>query len=115
MRKTEIKLLAFKSFTRGKIDSKKVKLFSAKMKRKELRDYIRFLKLIDTRTKVLVEVADLNKLDKSYLRKIEKLYPGKQIEISQNPDLILGLRITNDDLIYDYNLKNNMENIIEQI
>lgn len=115
MKKIQIKLFAYKSFSRGKIDAKKVNEYTSKMKRKELRDYIRFLKLIERKSKVFVEIPNANEIDKKYLQAIAKLYKGKEIQVRENPDLILGLRIIEDDIIYDYNLKNNLETIVDQI
>lgn len=115
MKKKELKLLALKSFIRGNLNPKRTKQISKNMTRRQLREYIRYLRHYEAKNKVTIEVADLKKVDKSTLSKITKVYPGKKIELLEDPNLILGLRVTYNDLIYDYNLKNNLEIIVEQI
>lgn len=115
MTKKEIKILAADSFTKGILDPKKVKRFSGKMKRRELRQYIKYIKLLDSKSKVVIEVPDVKNLDKNSFKRISASFKNKRFVVKENPSLILGVRLTDYDLIHDYNLKNNLEDIVEQI
>lgn len=106
MKKEEIELLALKSYTKGKLDLKKVNKFTITMKRKEIRMYIDFLKRIEAQDTVIIEVSDMESFSKELFGKIRKLYPEKKIIARENKELMAGIRITNNDLIYDFNFEN---------
>lgn len=114
MTKKQISILAQKSFRNKELDSKKVKLFTAKMKRKELRGYIREIKSIDSQNKVKVFVPNLKVFNKNYVSPLLKHYKGKKIVYGEDPSLIVGIKLVDNDLIYDFNLKNSLENLTER-
>ncbi len=62
MTKKEIKILAQKSFSRNELNTKKVKNFAKKMNRHELRNYIRFLKELDSKKKIIIFLPSLEKI-----------------------------------------------------
>lgn len=109
----QIKLLAVKSFTRNELDPKKTKFFSAKMKRKDLRNYIREIKAIDDKNKVTIVVPEMKNLNKSNISVLLKHYKGKKIIYSEDPNLLVGIKVIDNDLIYDFNLKNSLESVLE--
>lgn len=115
MTRKEIKLIALKSFVKNNLDPKKVKLFSSKMTRKQLRDYIKYLKFYDARSKITVVVPDLDKIKKTDLKVFTKFYSEKKVIFKEDPSLLLGVRIINNDLVYDLNLKDSFEDIIQNI
>lgn len=115
MNKAQIKIIAQKSFGRNQLDSKKVKLFTSKMKRRELRNYIRAVKSIDSKNKVTVIVPSIESFKKSDMSPLSKIYTGKKIIYEEDPSIIVGLRLIDNDLIYDFNLKNSFDNMIEKI
>lgn len=113
MTNQKIKQLALDSFVKNSLDGKKVNRFSAKMKRKELREYIRAIKLIDLRNKVIIIVPSLNKFRKTDLLQISKIFRGKRIEYKEDPDLLVGVKVIDNDQILNFNLKDRLDNIIE--
>lgn len=111
MTKNQIKIIAEKSFTRKDLDIKKVKIFTARMKRKELREYLRMVKLIDYRNKVTVVVPSLEKFKRNDFYEISKRFSDKKIVYRQDPQLLVGVKIIDNDQIFDFNLKNSLEEI----
>lgn len=109
-----IKELAQKSFFRNNLDAKRVKYFVSKMKRKEIRGYLRTIKTIDSRNTVRIIFPSLTKIKKSDILRLSNFYKGRKIIVGEDPSLILGVRLIDNDLVYDFNLENSFENIIEK-
>src|SRR5579859_62923 len=107
MKKKDIKKLALLSFTQENINPKKVKKLVSLMTRKELRQYVKFLNLIDSERKIKIFVPSLENIKSGELTKsISKIFPNKRVLLEEDPNLLLGVRILNKDILYDYNLKN---------
>ncbi len=115
MTRKQIKQVALRSFVRNNLDPKKVKLFSSKMTRKQLRDYIKYLKFYDARNKIIIVVPHLDMIKKTDLKVFTKFYANKKIIYQEDPSLLLGIRVINNDLVYDLNLKDSFENIRQSI
>lgn len=109
----QIKLLAIKSFARGNLDPKRVRLFSSKMKRRDLRNYIREIKTIDAKNKVTFIVPTLKTFKKADIAELLKQYKSKRIIYQEDPNLLVGIKILDNDMISDFNLKNSLENLVE--
>lgn len=85
------------------------------LKKNELREYIKHLKTQISANKVRVLVPNLEKIDEIKIKKhFSKFFPDKKIFIEQNPELLLGIKVIDNDIIYDFNLKNSFDNMIEQ-
>ncbi len=116
MTKKQMKILVKASFNRDNLDSKKILRFAGKMKRSELREYIKYLKVKIAAKTVYIFVPNLEEIDSSKTKKqFSKFFPDKKIIFEEDPDLLLGLRIVDNDKIYDFNLKNSFENITSYI
>lgn len=112
MKKKQIKRLALASFTKNNLDSKKVKRFTGKMTKRELREYVKYLKTYDLGKKVYVLVPNLLEIDNPKMQKeFTKLFPNKKIIYKETPELILGIRVVNNDKVYDFNLQNSFESM----
>lgn len=82
------------------------------LKKGELREYIKYLKSQISASKVRVLVPDLGKIDETRIKKnFERIFPDKKIFIEENPELLLGIKVIDNDLIYDFNLKDSFENM----
>lgn len=112
MKKDIIKELAISSFTKKGLDAKRVNRIVRSLGRKELKEYIRQLKIFEEKNKVLIEVSSDYKGLKN---EIEKIFPSDRIEIKEKKDLILGMRITKNYSIYNLSLKNKLLNIVNYI
>lgn len=114
MNKKQIKQLAIASFNRGNIDPKKVLRISSRLKRSELRDYVKFLKMQIYQRLVRIQIPNLKTVDEAKLRKqFSNIFLNKKIIIEENPQLLLGMKIIDNDRIYDFNLKDSFESINE--
>lgn len=111
MTKKEIKKLALASYTKNRLDIKKINKIVRYFTKSEFKNYIKYLKLIEKAKKVTVEVSDILQKDK-VMKEIKKLYPGKAIFVKENKEIIAGIKITDNDIIHEVNLKNNLENLV---
>lgn len=97
------------SYLNGILDERIVNRIALKLNRKELKAYIHGLKEHEKRTTIRLEIAKPNiTVNEEALRKI---FGGKKIQTTINPDLLLGLRITDSDDVYNMNLKTSLERI----
>lgn len=110
MTKKYLKLLAEKSFKGSYMSPEKVKRIASLLKRGELKQYINYLKAINDQKKVTVIVPKISS-DKKSLQTFRKTYPGKRIVYLEDPSILLGTRIIDNDKIYELNLKDTLSSI----
>jgi len=112
-----IKKIAEGSFINNKLNPKIINLVSKKLKRSELKKYIKALRQIEKKKTIyliLPEITDSKDIE-YLLNYLKDFYPDKDVEIQKNPKLIAGLKIINDDLVYEYNVKDALNNLVSQI
>lgn len=86
-----------------------VLIISNRLKRQELKEYIKFVKKEIKRNSVIITSAfAMNLKDKNEL---ETIFTDKTISYKLDPALILGIRIEADDIEYNLNLKTRIEEI----
>jgi len=73
------------------------------LSRKKLKELIHELERQEKKSIVIVETAKTVDEGK-YLSKFQSLFPGKKIKFIVNQNLIFGIRITDDDNVYELNL-----------
>lgn len=112
MSKKQIKILAIKSYTRGNLDPKKVEGISKLLTRADLKNYLRALKTIEANKKVYVFVPSLEKFKKEDLKKaFGKMFPQKKIVYDEDSSLMVGIKVINNDQIFEFNLKNTLDDL----
>ena len=113
MNRNQIKQLIEKSYIHDNLDEKTIEKISGLLKRSELKLYIKALKDAEKRKSVLVFVSSIpsTKLKKD----IAILYPKKKISYVVDPTLLVGIKILDYDVVTEYNLKNNLENLLSYI
>lgn len=111
----KIKKLALKSFDENSLNEKIINIISGKLNKKNLKVYINELKRISDRRIVKVYVPDRNILTDRMTQGLSRFFNNKQLKIIEEPDLIAGLRIVDNDLIYELNLRDSFENMIEYL
>ena len=114
--KTKIKKLARDSFVNTNMDERKIKKIAKLLNGENLRAYIRFLKRIEKKNTIDLilptdKIGEVSKI----VGKINKLYPNKKVMIQIDPTLIAGIRIVNDDLIYEVSLGKMLEEAVGKI
>lgn len=109
-----IKKLAISCFKKGILDEIKVLKIAKYLNKKQLRTFIKTLKLIDQQNTVTVFVSN-TKFDTSLKKHVKEIFKGKKIVVKEEKELIAGIRIADFDNIYEFNLKNTITNIVNYI
>ncbi len=115
MIKKHIEQLILQSYTGDNLDIKKVERLIAGISRRDLKMYIRALKNWENKRSIEIQMPDNGYQKNIKIDMIKKLFPNKKVKYSLNPSLISGIKIINQDTIYDFNLKNTLEDIIDSI
>lgn len=117
MTNKQIAILAKRSFTKNNIDYKKVKSITRLLKRSELKKYIKILKSIEKKNTVYfsLPVESRDKISKDTLEYLKRLFPQKNIEYIFDPSLMAGIKILDNDLVYDFSIKNTFKDLISHI
>lgn len=110
MTKKNILHLAVKSYSGNYLDEEKVTQISSLLRRSDLKAYIACLKTLENAKKVTV-ISSAN-VDKELF---ENLFPAKKIVIEYDPKLILGVRVIDRDMVYEFSLKNSLDNVLTNI
>lgn len=111
MKKQVIKKLADKSYSKGKLSEETVKTISGKLKRDDLKLYIKELKTLESKQSLLVTLPTEDGMEE-VKRQLIKLYPDKKIVFGVDPTLIAGVRIEDYDNLYELSLKGFLEGAI---
>lgn len=109
----QIKKLVIASYTQNKLDEIKVGKIAKLLNKTELREYIKALKAFESKNTVIVTLADSK--DKSLSKDFSKLFKDKKIVIREDKSLLAGVKIEDYDDIYEFNLKNKIDNIVNFI
>ena len=114
MTSKQIKNLALASYTSELIDAKKVNRITKLLNRSELKRYIKFLKSLEQSKTIKVVLAKLdNKRDLE--KELKTKFPNKRLEFLEDKSLIAGVKIIDNDNIYDFNLANTFENLVSYL
>jgi F0F1-type ATP synthase delta subunit len=112
MTKKQIKKLAYSSYTRNNLDGKKVNSIARLLKRSDLKEYIKTLKSMESGKKVIVLIPNMSLIKRNDLQKtFTNLFPRKKVLYEEDPSLILGVKVINNDLVYEFSLKNTLEDM----
>jgi mRNA-degrading endonuclease YafQ of YafQ-DinJ toxin-antitoxin module len=113
MKKKLLKQLVLESYDKGHLLEKKALLIADQLDRKELKQYISALKQSEKLRTVFVDMPfDGNDDD---MRSLQSLFPDKKIVLRTEESLLAGMRIVNNDDIFEMNLKHNLDAIIEHV
>lgn len=111
--KKRIEKLAQQSYQSGKLDLETVNLISSYLSRKQLKIYIKALKRIEQMQTVNIDVPSDN--EELYQLLLKDKFAGKNIIVKHDPELLLGIKIRENDTIYEFSLKNALENIYTHV
>ena len=106
-------LLIEKSLSDNRLENKKILKIAEGLNRKHLKVYIDGLKRWWQKNTVIVESA--KKVSQQTQGEFRKLFTGKQVLFRENPDLIVGARITDNDTIHELNLKGTLKHIQQYV
>lgn len=111
MNKKKITQLALASYKGKNLDEEKVNTISSFLSRRDLKKYINALINLDNNKKLIVSSPTENFDAKSF----EKLFPNKRVVFKKDPSLLLGVQIIDNDIEYEFSLKNSLNKIISYI
>lgn len=111
MDKKKIEKLIEVSYNEGYLDQKKVNRITSLISKTDLKKYINGLKLVENKKNLIIS----SPIDNHDLRKFEKFFPHKKIIFKKDPSLMLGVRIVDNDIVYEFTLKNSLDRIINYI
>jgi len=109
----DIKKLVLASYTKNKLDEKKVEKIAKLLSIADLKAYIRGLKLEEKKHKVYIALASKTIYNKKR-KDLENLYKGKELVVEEDPSLLLGMRILDNDMLYDFSLKDRVNKITQE-
>jgi len=99
------------SYKNSILDQKKVNRIASLISRSDLKKYINGLKLVEKKKNLIIS----SPTDNQDLRKFEKLFPQKRIILKKDPSLVLGVQVVDNDIVYEFTLKNSLDKIISYL
>ncbi|HYK08845.1 MAG TPA: hypothetical protein VEW42_05090 [Candidatus Eisenbacteria bacterium] len=110
MTKKIISQLVEASYTKGQLDNKKVERVAKLLTRADLKKYIRGLKLVEKANTISLVLPDSKLYNKSLLGNVKK-----QVKVLEDKSLLLGIKVIDNDTVYDMSLKSNIERFIQSL
>lgn len=111
MTKKELEAIILKSYTNNVLDETAAVAITNNLSRNDLKEYIKALKQYEKKRTVVITMA--LPTDEKTKKEFEELFPDKQLDYEIDKELLLGVRIANDDLIYELSLKNAFDELVE--
>lgn len=111
MNSKKIDKLVLASYSDSLLNRKKVFKITTLLSKSDLKKYINGLKLTEKKKSLIIS-SPMNNQD---LNKFEKLFPNKRIIFKKDPTLILGMEIVDNDIVYEFTLKNSLDKIVSYI
>ena len=113
MNKKILKELISESYTKNEVDLIKVMRIADILSRSELKQYIQALK--DTENNMSVTLTIPDGMEDLELEQFKDIFPNKKLSIEKDPTLILGVRVTDNDMVYEFNLRNTLEKMVKYV
>ena len=114
MKKTLLKQLVDSSYNeQGMLVQNQIFAIADHLKRKDLQSYIKALKTNEAKTTVLIETSSQKK--NLFDTTTRKLFPDKKTKYVHSPDLLLGIRVTDNDMVYEANLAHSFSSLLTDI
>ncbi len=107
----KIKKLVLASYVDKKLNPVRVKKITGLLARSDLKTYIKVLKSYEKENTVIINLPFVYNDKKMF----EEMFKGKKIIYKEDPSLIAGIKIINNDIVYEYDLKNTLEDIATYI
>lgn len=111
MNKKKIDKLVLASYKDDFLIQKKVNKIATLLSKSDLKKYINGLKLTENKKSLIVSSPANNQ----ELKRFEKLFPHKKIIFKKDPTLMLGMKIVDNDIVYEFTLRNSLDRILNYI
>ena len=108
MKKKVLKKIVAASYNQKEmLDELSVDSIASHLSRKELKEYIRALKQLEQKKRIIVDTSFVpTEAQKELFR---EQFSGKDVVFQVNQELLLGVKITDNDIVYDMNLKRTLD------
>lgn len=113
MTKKQLENLVLQSYSKDLLDAKKVSFIASLLTRFQLKEYIRGLKSFENQKTVNVILSQLPTNEQQ--KTISRLFPGKRIKYEIDENLLVGIKIINNDEVFDLNLKDTLDNLLSHV
>lgn len=114
MTKRLLQQLVLASYTNNILDAKKVAKLSTTFDKRDLKAYIRALKLMEQEKRIYVAMPEAN-LYNIHKKDLQKLFPGKELIFQEDPTLLLGIQLIDNDIVYEASLRDRLNSILEEL
>ncbi len=111
MNSKKIDKLVKVSYSNNLLNKKRVNRIATLLSKSDLKKYINGLKLAEKKKSLIV----LSPMENPDLKKFTKLFPNKKILFKKDPSLMLGVQIVDNDIVYEFTLKNSFDKILNFI
>lgn len=113
MKKSKIKSLVLSSYKNENLDPKVVALIADHLNRQSLKQYIHFLKTEEKKKQIIItSPKSLTDAEKEI---VIKQFPKKKIMYVLDPSMLGGIRIADQDSVYEMSLKQTFHDIIRHL
>jgi F0F1-type ATP synthase delta subunit len=109
MKDTYISALA-KQLVEKTVEKKIAEAVLERLSKKDLKRLLFYLK--KELAKKQVYVSSVDKLDSEILQTLQSIFKEKEIVSISDPDLFAGIRIQDNDMIYDFSIKDKIKRTI---
>ena len=114
MTKRLLQQLVLGSYRNGSLNAKTVSEISARLERNNLKAYIRALKLMEQKKKIYIAMPKASVYNISK-KKLQEIFPEKEFLFEEDPSLLLGMKVVDDDMIYEMSLKDRLKSVLEEV
>ena len=114
MTKRDIRQLVVASYTRNRLDEKKVEKIANLLSKNDLKAYIRGLKLEEQKHKIYLALPTKTVYNKAK-KEFEKVFEGKEIVFTEDPSLLWGLRVLDNDMLYEVSLAEKINQVAQSV
>lgn len=113
MKKKPIDELVHFSYVDGMLDRQKVEQIADLLKRHDLKEYITALKKYERQNTIIVSLPSMP--EEKEQKKLQTLFPKKRIIYIIDPSLLMGMKVVDNDIIYNETLKNKLEELVDHL
>jgi F0F1-type ATP synthase delta subunit len=113
MTKKDIKSLATVSFTGNNLDEKKVNRIIKYLNRHDLKQYIKTLKTLEKQKNVYIYLS--HKDNNLIISELKQIFKNKNVVTMEDKSLIAGIKVVDNDLVFEQNIKNNLNNLANNL
>lgn len=114
MTKRDIRQLVIASYTKNRLDEKKVEKIAHLLSKNDLKAYIRGLKLEEQKHKIYLALPTKTVYNKAR-KEFEETFEGKEIIFTEDPSLLLGLKVLDDDMLYEVSLAEKINQLTKSV